>query len=208
MILIETDRFSKLIPGRKLQINLLLKTSYDREELLSVINPIEKEIKKEKVIGFGSNRFHFLTYALYSVKGKGLPYLHIDLHPDDYSIYPKINAGSFVKYLPAKEKYYIGFLKPDRKETFKDYLLIRNFEINKIEQFINKLPSNLYVSIDLDIVKRPYVINPYNKIAPLNDEEFLSLIKLIVPKAKYIDFCGFQGGKREFLLSFIDLLES
>jgi len=207
MLTLVVDRYSEILPGEKSPLDILIKTSYDLEELLTPLEKYREKLTTHKVIGWGSNRFHFLNLPLYILRGRKLAYLHIDLHPDDFSIYPKINAGSFVRYIPAQQKFYIGYLKPDKKDSFSDYILVKKYDRNKILNFLDGLPDNLYVSIDLDIVKRPFVINPYNKIAPLNDREFLDLISLVLDKAKYIDFCGFQRGNSNFLNKFIELID-
>ncbi len=205
MLCLNVDRYS-IVCEESVEINLVFKTSYELEELLKPFRSKEAVIRKNKVIWWGSNRFHFLTLPLYILRGENLPYLHIDLHPDDFQIYPKINAGSFVRYLPAKEKYYIGYIKPEKRETFSKHLLLKHWDEGKVETFIESLPNKLYISIDLDIVKRPWVINPYNKEAPLTGNQFIELLQLILPKAEFVDVCGFMRGKEEFKQRLISLL--
>jgi len=90
LLILKVDRFSDIrkLVNKEFPIveeKIILRTSYELDELINNIK--NKDIvKKYSIIWWGSNRFHFLTLPLYVIRGFDLPYLHIDLHPDDYQI--------------------------------------------------------------------------------------------------------------------------
>ncbi len=109
-----------------------------------------------------------------------------------------INTGSFARFIKklanVKEMFYVGFLKPETN-SFDKYILIRKDRSNwgNVINFLKELPNELYVSIDLDILKRDFVCNRYNNYAFLLDlNELLIILREIKGKIAFIDITGFE----------------
>ncbi len=178
---------------RIVDLKLPSKPYYNEKEIIE----LSKKILKDKIYVYGSDKKHFITLAIL-IKVNPKYYLHIDQHPDDYSLMKRINTGSFVRFIKKltniKNMFYVGFLKPETN-YFDKYVLIKKDRSNwdEVKEFLRKLPNELYVSIDLDILKRDFVCNRYNNYNFLLDlNELLEILEEIKGKIKFIDITGFE----------------
>jgi len=168
-------------------------------EILEIYKENEAKIERvlrAKYIFLGSNKFHHLSFFLL-LKEKPKKYILIDQHPDDFSLKDNLNSGSFIKYIKKFldiDIYYIGFIKPENPNIFKDFFIIRkdrgNF--NNLFKFIERLPKEMYASIDLDIINSKYIKSYNNNYSfLLTKEEFKRIMEYIKNKCYKFDICGF-----------------
>jgi hypothetical protein len=113
---------------------------------------------------YGHGEYHHYTYGLCSVladrKSPSYAYIHIDQHHDMWSdSHNMLHCGRFTRSLlkdsNAQKVVLLGINTVDYHCAGKDILYIRheNRYLERVKGILNNIPKDVYISIDLDVLK-------------------------------------------------------
>lgn len=179
--------------------------------------PISKEIVKKAIAGciqadsrvlalYGHGGYHFFTYGLAMLAnrlGRDFGYIHIDHHHDTwYFNWDELKCGAFVRQICQDTRVYgfrrnIFYIANDKVEASGFFgagmagtALLRN---NSLDFALNeKMPEDVYVTIDLDVMDRREVRTAFDR-GDLKLDELKAVLGNLKQKKRIIgaDICGF-----------------
>lgn len=178
---------------------------------------VDKSLQQNRraMVVYGDNGFHHYTYGLVKFADRfsdEFGYIHIDNHCDCYRKRTDswLTCGNFVGQI-ADDTHVNGIdsrimfigSNPQMAEASSFYGLELKSDafMKTLEKSLEELPSQAYVSIDLDILKTSEIITSYSQ-GFMDKSCLLEILSLIKGSKQLIgaDVIGFKGGLLGWLL--------
>ena len=198
------QRFDSVIK-QKLQIYTEVDKEKIKEETKNLFKEyLQEEPRKNILAVYGSGYFHHLTYGLCSLIDKEYGYIHLDRHSDGYDPYKvnikssKVSHNRFVNSIRRDTKcgdcFLIGSFLFPCEDIYKS--IKRGDLEEKLEEGLKKLPNDVYLSFDLDVMSNNDITTDFGQ-GSLRLNDMLRIIDFIQNKKSIIgaDILGLAAGQ-------------
>lgn len=148
---------------------------------------------ERKLVFYGSDYYHHFTYGLCKHADRfndSYAYVHFDHHSDCFNggIKSEISCGSFVddilKDSNASAVLFLGSRPPIHTDFSKKACIslleeqLRHYSFRKLEKRLSKLPDEVYLSFDLDVMSEGAITTAYNQ-GTLQTKELMKILDAI-----------------------------
>lgn len=205
------DFFEKIwaegVTRKQLTEKMISRKDFITKEIGDAVGPLEGKI----LTLYGDGGYHHCTYGLCNTiakkRSKNYIYIHIDNHTDShYNQNGSLDCASFVKNIleepEAKDVMFIGSDVDTGKNTSEKYTLLHQRDIvseypkKMLEENLKaKNLSDVYCSLDLDVLKRTEIRTDYNQ-GMLELKHLLQILDIIKQEKEVIsaDMLGYNKG--------------
>lgn len=180
--------------------------SAGKEEVIKSIKDATNSLEGKVLTVYGSGFLHHYTYGLcYTIarkKSKDYDYVHVDNHSDSYDRKNGwLDCASFTRNIleepEAKSVIYLGSVAEEKHTSVSQNVLVSKDMEKTLRKVLSaNLYAQVYVSLDLDVLKRTDVSTAFHQ-GILELKHLLSIIEVVQEEKEVIsaDMLGYNGNK-------------